>query len=365
MTTRAISLRHSPVPKSLLLRMLACRVQERKLLIDEAEAGIIRLIFERYLSVGSLPSLQAELRQRGIVTRQRTLATGWTIGGIALTNGPLSHLLRNRVYIGEINHKGASYPGEHEPIIATELFEAVQARLTSNLNGRRAQRVASGALLLGKIYDDRSHRMTPSAAKKGPRRYRYYISCLLAQGRAAEAGSVKRVSAPEIETIVIAALRARFGLELDDRTLVINQLARVVVASNRLELTLTDSEVTRIAWVPTLNTARREIISAPGADAVRPMKAEARVILLRSIALGRRWLDQIVRGTIGSMDAIAEREGCSRRQVERMIASAFLGPQIVKAAAEGRLPRGVNARALADAPIEWSRQWLVLGLSGL
>jgi hypothetical protein len=89
----------------------------------------------------------------------------------------------------------------------------------------------------------------------------------------------------------------------------------------------------------------------------RPMKAEARVILLRSIALGRRWLDQIVRGTIGSMDAIAEREGCSRRQVERMIASAFLGPQIARAAAEGRLPRRVNARALADAPIEWSRRW--------
>ncbi|MDB5651141.1 MAG: recombinase family protein, partial [Hyphomicrobiales bacterium] len=190
---------------------LGYRVQKRKLLIDAAEAGIIRLIFERYLNVGSLPSLQAELRQRGIVTRQRTLTTGRTIGGIALTNGPLAHLLRNRVYIGEINHKGASYPGEHEAIITTELFEAVQHRLTSNLNGRRAQRVASGALLLGKIYDDRGHRMTPSAAKKGARRYRYYISCLLAQGRAAEAGSVTRVAAPEIETIVIAALRARFG----------------------------------------------------------------------------------------------------------------------------------------------------------
>ncbi|UDL92789.1 recombinase family protein [Mesorhizobium sp. PAMC28654] len=91
--------------------MLACRVQERKLLIDEAEAGIIRLIFERYLSVGSLPSLQAELRQRGIVTRQRTLATGWTIGGIALTNGPLSHLLRNRVYM-DLPRKSGEFPSD-------------------------------------------------------------------------------------------------------------------------------------------------------------------------------------------------------------------------------------------------------------
>jgi site-specific DNA recombinase len=224
--------------------------------------------------------------------------------------------------------------------------------------------MASGALLMGRIYDDRGNRMTPSTTLKKGLRYRYYVSCLLAQGRTAETGSVKRVSAHEIETIVLEALRARFGTGLDDRALVSDKLERVMISKDRIELKLEDKEVLRVPWSPTSNIRYREIIGATTAEPARPMKAEARVVLLRSIALGRRWLDQISRGTIASMDAIALREGCSKRQVERTIASAFLSPAIIKAAAEGRLPRGMNAKALSDAPIEWSRQLQVLGLTG-
>jgi hypothetical protein len=331
--------------------------------IDEAEAATVKLVYERYVELGSLSALQADLRQRSIITRKRALASGRTVGGIPLTNGPLAHLLRNRVYLGEINHKGASYLGEHAPIIPIELFEAVQAKLTANLNGRRMQRAASGALLLGRIYDGRGNRMTPSTAKKGELRYRYYVSSVLAQGRSSEAGSVNRVAADEIETIVIGALRARFGTEFDDRALVATNLERAVVATDRIDLTLADGEAITLPWSkPAIR--RREIIAAPGQPVERPMRAEARAVLLRSIALGRRWLDQIVRGTAG-MDAIASQEGCSKRHVERTIALAFLAPDLVAAIAEGRLPRGVNATALADAPIEWSKQWQMLGLRSI
>ncbi len=102
------------------------------------------LIFERYLALGSLPALQRELRQSGIVTRRRTLSSGRTTGGVPLTNGPLAHILRNRLYVGELNHKGASYPGEHAPIVTPALFDPVQERLTSNRNGARVKRAASG-----------------------------------------------------------------------------------------------------------------------------------------------------------------------------------------------------------------------------
>src|SRR5829696_8208885 len=81
-------------------------VRERKLAVREDEAQIIRLIFERYLALGSLPALQRKLRERGVVTRRRTLSSGRTVGGgVPLTNGPLAHILRNRVYLGELNHK--------------------------------------------------------------------------------------------------------------------------------------------------------------------------------------------------------------------------------------------------------------------
>jgi site-specific DNA recombinase len=186
---------------------------------------------------------------------------------------------------------------------------------------------------------------------------------VLARGRAAESGSVRRVPAHEIETIVVEALRARFGPDTDERALVSDKLSCVRIEADRIELTLRDDEVVRVPWSPTSHKRQREILRTSPQPS-RPMKAEARVVLLRSIALGRRWLDQIVCGTAAGVDAIAVREDCSKRQVERAIASAFLAPAIVKAAAEGRLPLGVNARALADAPMEWSRQWQVLGVSG-
>src|SRR3954469_14795725 len=85
--------------------LLGYEVRERKLVIREDEAATVRLIFERYLELGSLPALQRELRERGIVTRRRRLSLGRTIGGVPLTNGPLAHLLRNRVYLGELNHR--------------------------------------------------------------------------------------------------------------------------------------------------------------------------------------------------------------------------------------------------------------------
>jgi hypothetical protein len=341
---------------------LGYRVQDRKLLVDEAEASTVRLMFERYLALDSLSALQTDLRERGIITRRRTLASGKEVGGIPLTNGPLVHLLRNRTYVGEINHKGKSYPGEHQPIVPAELFDAVQAKLTAKVNGYRMRRVASGALLLGRLYDDRGNRMTPSTVNKGKLRYRYYVSAVLHQGRSTEAGSVKRVAAVDIEAIVIDALQAKFGAELEPRTLVATHLERAVITDGSIEVSVAKGDPLVVPWSPAATTRHREIIAAPGLPTPRPMKAEARALLLRSIALGRKWLDQIVRGSASGFDAIATREDCSKRHVERTIALAFLSPDLVRAIAESRLPRGVHSAALADAPMEWSQQWQMLGL---
>ncbi len=178
------------------------RVEDRKLLVDEAEARIVRLVFERYIALGSLSALQRELRQKGIVTRQRTLASGTIRGGVPLTNGPLNHMLRNRMYVGELNHRDTSYPGEHAPIIDRSLFDAAQAKLSENLHERRSRRSHSDALLTGRLFDDRGNRMSPTYAVKKGLRYRYYVSTMLVQGRRSEAGSVPRVPAPELESIV-------------------------------------------------------------------------------------------------------------------------------------------------------------------
>jgi DNA invertase Pin-like site-specific DNA recombinase len=94
----------------------------------------------------------------------------------------------------------------------------------------------------------------------------------------------------------------------------------------------------------------------------RPMKAERRAALIKSIARGRAWLDEIVSGT-ASIEAIAARQKCSVRQVNMTISMAFIAPALVKAAVEGRLPRGIGIATLRDAPAEWSLQFERLGLA--
>jgi site-specific DNA recombinase len=187
------------------------RVEDRKLVIDEAEAATVRMIFHRYRDLGAMTPLLTELRQRGVTTRQRRLATGKVIGGIPVGRGALGYLLKNRTYIGELNHKDRSYTGEHPAIIDRELFDAVQARLIANRAVERHRQAHSDALLLGRIFDDRGNRMTPTHSRKNGAHYRYYTSRALADGRADEAGSVTRVPAPEVEELVVGAVRRALG----------------------------------------------------------------------------------------------------------------------------------------------------------
>jgi site-specific DNA recombinase len=341
---------------------LGYRVEAKKLVVDDDEAPIVRTIYERYLALGSLSALQRELREQGVVTRARTLASGGTTGGVPLTNGPLAYLLANRAYVDEINHKGQSYRGEHPAIVAPELFDAVAAKLAENRNGVRTKRAGSGALLLGRLFDDRGNPMSPSVTNKKGVRYRYYVSCVVAQGRGAEAGSLKRISAPEIEIGVIAALRSKLGGDDDDRTLIAAHLDRAILSTGSVELILTDGDAIRVAL--RRRSSARSILGLNDASAL-PMKAEARAVLLRWIALGRRCVADLERGRSPDLDQFAERHGCSRRHLERMIDYAFLAPDLVKAIAEGRLPRGVSAKALADAPMLWSAQWRMIGLEQL
>ena len=125
--------------------------RDKKLFIEEAEAERVRTIFQRYLELGSIGLLLADLRKRGIVTRMRHLSNGRTVGGIPFSRGPLAYLLRNQFYIGQVVFKGQICPSEHPPILDRALFEAVQRKLAEQHNGYRAARASSEALLMGRI----------------------------------------------------------------------------------------------------------------------------------------------------------------------------------------------------------------------
>jgi hypothetical protein len=113
----------------------------------------------------------SDLRKRGILTKIRTLKSGQTVGGIPFTRGPLAYLLRNRFYLGEVAFKGETLAGEQPAIVDRDLFDAVQAKLDEQVNNYKALRTKSEALLSGRIYDDRGHRMTPSHARRRGTKY--------------------------------------------------------------------------------------------------------------------------------------------------------------------------------------------------
>ena len=127
----------------------------------------------------------------------------------------------------------------------------------------------------------------------------------------------------------------------------------------------TDDVSLSIPWQKPPSRKSRQILIPLGVprNEVRPPRIERRARLVNAIARGRRWLDEIVSGSATDIEQIATRQKCSVRQVNMTISLAFLAPHLVKAAVEGRLPRGLGVERLRDAPAEWSRQFETLGLN--
>jgi DNA invertase Pin-like site-specific DNA recombinase len=218
--------------------------KDRKISVNEAEADRVRTIFRSYLRLGSLSLLMAELRKQGIVTKVRTLKSGATVGGIAFTRGPLAHLLRNRFYIGEVIFKGEVLAGEQPAIVERDLFDAVQAKLSEQVNHHKTAGMRSEALLAGRIFDDRGNRMTPSHVRKRGIKYRYYLSSALLQGQPERVGGVRRIPAAEIEGLVTRSVRDHLNQseEIEDAVLISAHVARIEVQSDQLVIELTNAK---------------------------------------------------------------------------------------------------------------------------
>ena len=200
-------------------------VKDRKLVVNEAEAETVRRIFERFTKIGSVTELVRALRAEGVRGKR----------GRLIDKGYVYQLFRNRVYIGEAVHKGASYPGEHKAIISKALWDKVHAVLSDSPRRRAAAtRAQTPALLKGLIFGPTGCAMTPTHTRKGGRLYRYYIATDVLK-HDAPACTVRRVPAAEIEGAVIDQVR---GLLRSPEMIV-----RTWRAGKRLVAGLDESEV--------------------------------------------------------------------------------------------------------------------------
>ena len=388
---------------------LGYRVEDRKLHVVEEEAATVRLIFALYLELGSVRALQRELRRRDIRSRVRKLASGNIVGGIPFTNGPLYRLLRNRHFLGEINHRGRSWPGEHAAIVDAETFAKVQAKLDEQRLSR-ADRLRSNALLIGKLFNAAGERLSPIHAVKNGVRYRYYISTSAMQGRDRAAFASHRLPAPALEAAVIEALLPALDKqssepgETDDafaaearsrdaykeaadslsqpasprhfsptskaRSLIEAYLVRVVVHTARLQIDyradLGDPhaiETLMAPWTKPDTHVRRALLNpiSPSGQ-TRTMEGEERDRLILAIATGRSWLDDIIKGKVSDVAELAARYDRTQRSVRMMLSLAFLDPALIDAACCGILPRGHGVTRLMDLPPRFADQWRALGL---
>ena len=254
-----------------------------------------------------------------------------------------------------------------------ELWDQVQQNLREHLGAERTKRTrqASEALLAGKLFDDRGNRMSPSWAKKGSKRWRYYVSQAALQGDKSKAGSIVRVPAAYVEGLVADAVTKLSSNRADSKTDIRNLIDGVTIGPTAIQVQLSEAaeaeagaRTLTVPWSPPSPYRKREIVQgvANGKTSARPMRANARSILFDALGEALRWLDELLCVQAQTLGALALREGKTDRSIRMTLSLAFLAPDLVKAAIEGRLPRGFGLKRLVDLPIAWPDQWRALGL---
>ncbi len=402
-------------------------VKDRKLLINKDEADNVRHIFRRYLELGSVYKLKAELDGKGITSKRRISATGKSCGGRAIAAGALYQMLQNPIYSGRIGHKGQIYEGEHESIIEPELWESVQQSLAAKRNQRRNGGGArEPSLLAGLIIDAEGKRLTPSHAVKRGKRYRYYVShSLITDPWAGSAATAWRLPAVELERLVLnqirdllsdqnriwtllssaklsnhsalSALRQASKLahdlaQTDSRAILLSLIRKVVVHDDRVE--------TEISVTALINQLFQGRAAGPGehgdgspdtskstvvlASTCRPVRRgiEMRLViedqygsheyrpdptLIAAVVKAHIWWGEICAGRVRTIKEIAVWENSDDRYVARVLKLAFLAPGITAAILEGRQPPDLTADTLikmSDLPCSWPLQRQRLGYAG-
>ena len=393
-------------------------VRERKLIVNEAEAETVRLIFHRYADLGSVRLLGHELDRLGVVSKRREGAGGFLAGGNRLSRGALYTLLQNPIYRGEIGHQDKVYPGQHEAIIDVELWQRVQAKLAGNRQARALGETAEEpSLLAGLIVDGDGQRMTPTHAVKKGRRYRYYVSAQLISGTPSDHAKGWRIPAGDIEVLVLDRLRAflasdrdlgealsRFDLDasavrsamtkasqlvegwaslppITFRELVRTVVETITVDDEKVVASLKPAEVATFLLGDTRNIpearprgaieltidaklrrAGKGIRLVVGGGVAE--KPDGHMIALLRDAHATR--DALMSGRDETIEAMAQRLGIKRDILSAQLRLTYLAPDIVRALVLGRPAERLTPAGLIslckDLPHDWQHQRTVLGL---
>ena len=393
-------------------------VRDRRLVVNETEAEQVRRIFDLYLEFGCVKKLKSHLDEHGVKTKTRVSRSGNRTGGSVYSRGALYKILGNRTYLGEVPHKGQSYPGEHQAIIDRELWEKVRLRIIGGIRGERYGRnAAAPSLLRGLVYDEEGNRFTPSHAVKSGKRYRYYVSQRVIQDSASASSMPGRIPARELENLVLAEVRGFLGsadrvstalgdraddvaltrklievcrraagkLDSDPDHLRIEFLAtvvdRIVIGQDSVEIRIVSRQLRNLLLVPSQNGTQQSLPSNESSGEIvlnvparlRRYRGEIRLIippknggqesrqpvpsLVKAIARAHIWVSAIMAGEFMDQRAIARAIGVNEQYVSQVIAGAFLAPRIVEAIVNGQELHAMTLPAvLGNVSLSWKEQ---------
>jgi site-specific DNA recombinase len=381
-------------------------LDNRKLVVNPEEAKVVRNLFTLYLEAGCVSGLKTRLDQKGIKSKVRVSVAGARSGGSSYSRGALYQILKNRIYLGEIPHRDQSYPGQHEAIVSRDLWDLVQAKLSSDHQGRKnGLATNSSSPLVGLLRDGEGNRFTPSHTVKNGKHYRYYVcqSVIRKTGRTQAAPT--RLPAREIENLVSARVRSFLQTERDvmdhlslegdtpavtrqillaaqnsaqwwntastsDKTKMIRSVVKLVlIQADRVELRISKKELRAILFNDAhRGTARTQHSrSEPGDDdliilridampkrcgleirlAVPPganglTSARPLPSLLKAVARAHDWYHRVLLGNACDQRSLAHQTGLDEVYVGRILRCAFLAPDIVEAILDGRQPESLT-----------------------
>jgi site-specific DNA recombinase len=391
-------------------------VKDRKLIVNEAEAETVRLIFRRYAELGSVALLKAEFDRLGIVSKRREGAGGALSGGKLFSRGALYLMLQNRIYRGEISHQGKAYPGQHGAIVDSELWQIVQEKLAAN---RQERSMAAGAetpsLLAGLAFDSDGNRMTPTHAVKKGKRYRYYVSTALITGSRTEHPKGRRAPAGDIEGLVLDRLRSFFSSRIDigdalapldldahsldaalrnasalserwlaappieTRSLVRDIVEQVIIAADRIDIRMSRAKIAAALEAGVRGEPDLEpVVLSIEAKLRRAGKGKRLVIANGACAEINQGIAELIReafairnqllsGSDDSIEAMRARIGVNKFRLTSLVRLSYLAPGIIHALLAGRHPIGLTPTRLLrlskDLPHDWQEQRQFLGFA--
>ena len=399
-------------------------VRDHKLVVNQEEAKTLLHIFKGYVELRSVRALKIELDAAGIRSKRRTFAEGTVCGGHQLSRGALYLMLQNRIYRGEITHKGNAYSGEHKAIVEKDLWDKVQAVLAEN----RVDRVMGAdakypSLLAGLAFDESGERLTPTHAVKKGTRYRYYVSKSLITGTAKDHSQGRRIPAGNLETLVMARLRDFFadagamlsaisdaeqngarqksliarGHQISEelprltpdaiRSILMTLVNRVDIKAEQIEVRVYRQRLHNLLQARSIEPSLASLAPATQPGDILKLKVKARLQrvgremklvvhntedqttadrgLLRIVARAHDFQERLIHNPDLTVPAIATQERLTIGYLSRLLRLPSLAPEIVTAIINGKHPPELSAKRLMrlalKLPSDWAEQRKLLG----